>query len=240
MACLVGVAAYLYPYLSLFGYWWRSIPAAAAILLAGVLVYGKDAFEFFGLKIPPKQLALSVALCAVLTPAFAYLIFNLIVVEPLRAQRFPYSLSQVHQFFQVFNDEVVVRAAMLTLLLRFFPYPKIVIVSWAMIFSAGHFILYRYGGETIDLTASVAIFSFGAIANLLFVKYGHIGYSFALHYAWNMERFNTIFYRGSYELGEGTSFNYIEGTPWFAAGSLAVFIVMLIWFARTTPQEASP
>lgn len=233
----ICVAAYFFPYLYLGGVWWRAIPCAAVILLGGLVVYGRGAFEFFGLKMSLADLGKSLLLLAVLVPAAAYVIFHVVVVDPLQAHRYPYSVSQVHQFFQVFNDEIVVRAALLTLVLRIFPHPKTVVVALAAAFSVGHYFLYGYYGDEIGLAALVSLFSFGAIANLLFVRYRHIGYSFALHYAWNMERINSEFYYRGAMLSEGRSFNYIEGSPWVVVGSLTAFLLLFAAYAHAEKRQ---
>ena len=239
-ACAVGSAAYLFPYLSLSGGWWRQIPCTVVILLCGIAVYGKGAFEFFGLKMSARDLAKSLLLLAILAPSATYVIYHVITVEPLHAQRYPYSLSQVHQFFQVLNDELVARAALLTIFLRLFPHPKTVIIGLAAVFSVGHTILYGYYGDEIQPLASISLFSFGAIANLLFVRYRHIGYSFAMHYAWNMERFNTEFFYRGMPLSEGQSFNYIEGNVWVAVCSFAVFLILFASYVRAERRGALP
>jgi hypothetical protein len=72
----------------------------------------------------------------------------------------------------------------------------------------------------------VSIFAFATIANTLFIRYRHIGYGFALHYAWNFYRFNSRYYLDGVPLSEGASFNYIEGNAWVAGLSFAVAVLV--------------
>ncbi|MGB8330082.1 MAG: CPBP family intramembrane glutamic endopeptidase, partial [Polyangiales bacterium] len=137
-------------------------------------------------------------------------------------------LGYVHQFFQVLNDEMILRAACLTLVLRVFPYPKTVVLGAAVLFSAGHHLVYRMNGVFIDWPAMVTLFSFGAIANLLFVRFGHIGYGVALHYAWNFYRFNSVYALDGHPLNEGLTFNYVEGNVWVVTGSMVALVLTFL------------
>jgi hypothetical protein len=213
--------------------WWRAIPTTLVILLVGVLTHGRDALELFGLRIPRRQLVFAVVLFATLLPLFSYLLTEFVVNEPLTAERHVYPLNQTHQFFQVLNDEILVRAALLTLVLRAFPHPKTVIVGLALLFALGHHLVYQVSSTEIQWTATVTLFSFGAIADTLFVRYSHIGYGFALHYAWNFFRFNTTYFLDGEPLTEAATFNYIEGSRWVASASLAVFIALFAACGRS-------
>lgn len=233
VATSVALAAYLFPYFYLPAHWWRAIPSTCVILLTGAVFFGGDAPKVFGLQISGKQLALSVALFAVLLPLFSYGVFTWVVVEPLSAQRHAYPPAQVHQFFQVFNDEILLRAALLTILLKAFPHPKTVILVPAALFAIAHHVVYRSAAVQVDWPAMVSIFSFAAIANTLFVRYRHIGYGFALHYAWNFYRFNSTYYLNGVRLEEGATFDYIEGNAWVVVASFVAFVLVFgVWRFR--------
>lgn len=236
VATSVMLAAYLFPYFYLPGEWWRAIPTACVILATGAIFFGGDVLRVFGLRMSGKQLALSVALFAVLLPLFSYLVFTCVVVDPLSAQRLDYPLAQVHQFFQVFNDEILLRGALLTILLRAFPHPKTLIILLAALFAIAHRALYLAAEVQIDWLAMLSMFSFAAIANTLFIRYRHIGYGFALHYAWNFYRFNTTYLLDGVRLQEGMTFNFIEGNAWVAGASLMVFVLV---FGRSQRDSAS-
>lgn len=231
-AAAIAVVAYVFPYLYLPGVWWRAIPSTCVILLIGALLQGRNAARFFGLRLSWKELAVSVGLFLILLPAFSYLISSIIVVEPLSAHRYAYPPAYIHQFFQVFNDEIVLRAGLLTLLLRVFSHPKTVVLGTALAFSIGHHLLYWLNGIDIDSLAMVSLFSFGAIANALFVRYGHIGYGLAVHYAWNFDRFNSTYYLDGKALSEGMTFNYIEGNAWVAAGAFIACALVFVGYWR--------
>jgi len=239
VATSVTLAAYLFPYFYLTAHWWRSIPSAGVILLTGAVFFGRDMPSVYGLVMGWKQLAISIALFAALLGLFSYVLFNWVVVEPLSVNRYAYPLAQVHQFFQVFNDEVVLRAALLTVLLRAFPHPKTVILVPAVFFAIAHHVVYRTAAVQIDWPAMVSIFAFAAIANTLFVRYRHIGYGFALHYAWNVDRFNSAYYLDGVRLSEGSTFNAIEGSHVVLAGSVATMLVVLTMIRRSDVARTS-
>lgn len=226
IATSITLAAYLFPYFCLTTHWWRGIPSTVVILFVGALFFGREMPRVYGLVMSPKQLAISLALFAALLPLFSYVLFTWVIVEPLSVERYSYPPAQVHQFFQVFNDEILLRAALLTVLLKAFPHPKTVLLVPAVFFAIAHHVVYRSGAVQIDWPAMLSIFSFAAIANTLFIRYRHIGYGFALHYAWNFYRFNSRYYLNGASLSEGASFNYIEGDSLVVVLSLAVFVLV--------------
>lgn len=230
------VLAYLFPYFYLPGLWWRAIPSTLLIFALGALTYGKEIPSLFGLRLSPRELFLSVGLFFIGLLAFRYLVLPVVTGETLTTILSDYFAGYIHQFVQVLNDEMILRAACLTLLLRVLPCPKAVVITTAVLFSVGHHIVYRVNGVLIGWPAMVSLFSFGAILNLLFVRFGHIGYGVALHYAWNCYRFNSVFLLDGHALGEGASFNYVEGNPWVVAGSLAFLAVC---FRALSPPDAS-
>jgi hypothetical protein len=233
LGAAVCVLAYLFPYFYVPGVWWRAIPSTGVILLVGAMFYGRQAPDLFGLRMSRRQLAVSVILFLVLVPIFSSLLSHFVVNEPLTAERHFYPANQVHQFFQVLNDEMLLRAALITVVLRAVPHPKIVTIVLALLFSIGHHLVYRLSSIEIDWPAMVTLFSFGAIANTLFVGYRHIGYGFALHYAWNFFRFNTTYSLNGVRLNEGVTFNYIEGNPWVAGAAFSTCLFVSLAYSHS-------
>ncbi len=233
--CLV---AYLFPYFELPGVWWRAIPSSVAILSLGALVYGKGAVGFFGLRLSRRQRLLSVTVFVLGLIVFRTVVLPIVTNRSLTVTLGEDPLGYVHQFFQVFNDEMILRAACLTLILRVFPHPKTVVLATAVLFSVGHHVVYGMNGVSIDWPALVSLFSFGAIANLLFVRFRHIGYGVALHYAWNFYRFNSVYALDGRPLSEGITFNYIEGNPWVVLGSVVTFAITLLAYVKNEGLES--
>ncbi|MGB5210339.1 MAG: CPBP family intramembrane glutamic endopeptidase [Gammaproteobacteria bacterium] len=225
--------AYLFPYFYLWGVWWRAIPSTVVILALGASVYGEGTLGFFGLRMSHRDLLRSILLFILGLLCFRFFTLPIVVGETLTVSLNHYPLGYVHQFFQVLNDEMVLRAACLTLLLRIVPYPRTVVIATAVLFSVGHHLVYRMNGVSIDWPAMVSLFSFGAIANVLFVRFGHIGYGVALHYAWNLYRFNSVYRLDGLPLSEGMTFNYVEGNTWVVTGSLVALVLTYLGCARS-------
>lgn len=220
----VCVATYLFPYLFLLGHWWRWMPSTVGILFIGAYFNGSSTAQFFGLKMTRRTASAALALFIVFLPITSYVLFNVLNDTWLHVQTHGYTLKKVGQFFQVFNDETLLRAAALTILLRGFAYPRTASVMLAVLFAIGHHLLYRMQGSYIGWEAMTTLFSFGAMANLLFVRFGHIGYSLALHYAWNIYRFNSSYVVAGHELAQGETFNYVEGSTLIVAFSFVAFL----------------
>ena len=93
-------------------------------------------------------------------------------------------------------------------------------------------------GANVSITRNTMnTFSFGAIVNLLFVRFGHIGYGLALHYGWNFYRFNCVYWLEDRPLSEGMTFNYVEGNLWIAIGSLAACVLTLVAVSKNDGLE---
>lgn len=242
VAGFVCLAAYVFPYFYLQGLWWRYLPSTVVILGVGGLVAGADAMKTLGLSMNRRDVLQSFALFGAALLAARYVLTDFVGTF-LMVDRELMTSWQVHQFFQVFNDELVMRAALLTVLIRLMRHRVAAIVLLAGVFALLHYVFYGVDGMVIQPATLLSLFSFGVIGNTLFVRFGHIGYSLALHYAWNFYRFNTRYYLDGWRLREGDSFNYIEGNTWVVAVSVALMVGVLgayvMWARRSSPAGAS-
>lgn len=241
----IFILAYLFPYFYLEGIWWRAIPSTAVMFVLGAAVSGHATLRVFGLRMSAQQAALSVGVFLGLLPLASLVLFRLVVVEPLSAQTAGTVLSRTHQLFQVLNDEIVLRAVLLGTLVRAAGHPKAIVLLTALAFSFGHYVVYRLGAVQVEWPALASLFSFGVIANCLFLWSRHIGYGLALHFAWNLLRFDNVYYLAGRPLSEGATFNYIEGNAWIASTSLAGAALlfgsyMLSTRARGAASESVP
>lgn len=204
------------------------------LLAFGWITLRRSACSFFGLRLDASALLLSGIVLAV-AMASAYYVLSTYIGRYLRVVRNLTGLDFVHQFFQVLNDEMVVRAGLITVVLAFWPRPKAVIPLLAGLFAVGHSVFYGLEGVAVHTPALLTLFAFGVIANTLFVAFGHIGYGFALHYAWNVYRFNPAYYLDGRRLLEGETFNYIEGNPWVVCSSLVLMALVFAAYAKWGP-----
>lgn len=240
LGLLAGVAAvaYLLPYFSLPGTWWRAIPSTGVILVLAGLVFGEQAVAFLGLRLTPRASLITLVVFAVAAFASNEAIEAIVAAGPLRASSHRGLLAGVHQFFQVLNDEMILRAAVLTLVLRVWPYPKSIALGCAFLFSVAHHVVYRLHGVHIGADALLTLFSFGVLVNLLFLRFGHIGYGWALHYGWNLMRFGSVYAVDGRYLSEGTSFNYLEGNGWVAAASTCAAVAAFLAHTVSPPSSS--
>lgn len=231
----VGVAAYLFPYFRLHSVWWRAIPSAIAIVTLTWLVFRVRAFRLLGLSMSMGAFARSVMLFVAAFVGARFLVQVAIADSGLAPGSRLAATGYVHQFFQVLNDEMVLRAGLLTFALHLLPRAWFVAVTTAAGFSLGHYAAYRLNGDVVDVDALLTIFAFGLTSNLLFLRYGHIGYCVALHYAWNLRRFEHAYVRSGVTVPEGTSFNFIEGSPTVMLAGLALLVAVALIGAAGKP-----
>ena len=227
IATSIALGAYLFPYFHLPTTWWRTLPSSCALLLVGAAFWRRDMPRTFGIAMSAKDLVWSGLAFVGLLALFSRALPAYVFVEPLSAQPHDYIPGYVHQFFQVFNDEILLRGAVLTLLLRVVSSRWIVVFLPAVFFAVAHHVVYRAQAE-VGGPALVTIFAFAVVANALFVRVGHIGYGFALHYAWNLYRFGRSYHVGGASLSEGASFNYIEGSSVVVVASLLTAALVLM------------
>jgi hypothetical protein len=231
LVALVCISAYLFPYFYLQG-WWRFVPSTGIIFGSAFLAFGDDAKSLLGVDIARRDLMLSLALFAVALPTAYLAMYVVLVDETLVVHRALTPRSQAHQFFQVFNDEIMMRAALLTIAIRLLPYPKAMILGLSLLFALGHRVFYAVEGIEIGAPALASLFAFGVTLNALFVRFRHIGYGVALHYAWNFWRINATYYTNGEPLPEGATFNLIEGNAWIVSVSMTAMLMVVTSYIR--------
>lgn len=205
--------------------WWVA-PAGSLLILIGVrLAYPATWIELTGLCWTWVVCRRSIALTGVLVLAAWGLIDTITQYRGLLfVSRFAGHLGQdsLYPLFQSFNEEIVLGALLLKGLHRLLAkhHPVLIAVGVALVFASVHYLAYRFlflGLERVPLTweAVVCLLGVGVIRNILILSTGHIGYAWALHFAWN---FN--FFGGSmrYEttgklLNQAERFNHILGDP---------------------------
>jgi membrane protease YdiL (CAAX protease family) len=120
--------------------------------------------------------------------------------------------------FQTLNEEMVLRALLLTVLAHFMKVRFLVSIAVAGFFTSAHFVLYRFGSPQTSLSvqALTSLFLVGFAFNEFFLASGSIAVPWAIHLGWNLTRFgNDWIGQGRNEtLPQGTDFNLIEGNPW--------------------------
>ncbi|MEM9728269.1 MAG: CPBP family intramembrane glutamic endopeptidase [Myxococcota bacterium] len=191
-----------------------------------------------GLKVPVRELGIALVVFLVAWWSARWILVDYVSsyleVDPRNSLP-----ALVQQTFQVLNDEMVMRAALMTVCLRFVQRTAWAVVSMAAVFALGHVALYGWLGTAMHLSTVITLFSFGVVANTLFVRFGHIAYPFALHLAWNSHRFSTSYALDGTRLSPGQAFNLIEGNPAITSGSVVVMLLVFSLFLRTIPPEVT-
>jgi membrane protease YdiL (CAAX protease family) len=203
--------------------WWKFIPASVLIIWLMRALHPERYRSLLGIAMPLRAVAITLGLLAAV-----HLLSRLTIHEAAQAQHilyvpdgYPLGWRFTH-LFQALNEEMFFRALLLGGLLRAWQRPAIVSILTAAGFSLAHLAFYRLSDGTV-LTGAVltTLFAFGLASNWLFMRYGHIGFSYALHAGWNTVRFTADYFpmNGQAAIPEATTFNLIEGSaPVLALG----------------------
>lgn len=208
--------------------WWRYLPATLIIIASTQIVYG---------NLRPLGIYLDYLIfIRVLVLLFAsyinakYLINYQLAKSGITTQDFDTQWNFT-VILQVLNEEIVLRSV-----LCFFLSKYLKAVNWcyayglAAVFTVLHLAFYLLAQKVLlEWKALIVIFLFGLLCNLLFLKFQHIWYGYALHGAWNLVRFTQAYFLNGSQLAEGELFNYIEGSILLMWGLVSlVFFVSLV------------
>lgn len=133
--------------------------------------------------------------------------------------------------FQTLNEEVVLRAMLLTALAHIVKVRLATSMSVAAVFMVLHFVLYLLGPAHVALSIQslTTLFLAGLAFNECFLATGSIAIPYGIHLGWNLTQFgNDWIDQGSTgPLREGVDFNLIEGNCWVVALA-AVFALIAV------------
>ncbi len=140
--------------------------------------------------------------------------------------------------FQTLNEEMVLRAMLLTALAHIVKVRLATSISVAAVFMVLHFVLYLLGPPHVALSIQslTTLFLVGLAFNEFFLATGSIAIPYGVHLGWNLTRFgNDWIDQGSTgPLREGVDFNLIEGNCWVIA--LAAVLALIAVAARFRPS----
>lgn len=133
--------------------------------------------------------------------------------------------------FQALNEEMVLRALLLTWLSRHVSKRIALCVLVAVVFALAHAVYYGLvaGEAALSPAALLSLFLFGFAGNLIFIESGSITTSYAIHAAWNINRFGQDWTAAASGLPmpEGLGFNLVEGNA--SVLGLALILVFVTW-----------
>jgi len=209
----------------------RYVAADASILAVAAWCWGRAAPRRVGVRIPWADLARAAMLLIVGLWVTGWLLDSIATASGVRVDqhRPAFSLSQV------FHQELVLRALLLGALVDRVRPPIVLAAAAAVLFAGIHPLLFWWqAGLVLPLTTSLSLFCFGLASNWVFLRSGHIAYSFALHAAWNLQRFGGLYVDANTgrPISEARSFALIEGSGLAVlAGALLVAGVFAAEFA---------
>jgi membrane protease YdiL (CAAX protease family) len=212
-----------------FAFWWKFILATPIIIFLSYLENGRQFLQKLGLIIPLRHLFLSIILFLGIY-YFSHLYINYQISKNTLSFYPNPPIWTMTVFFQVFNEELVTRALLLNFLQKKLKSRLICAIFAALSFSLLHFLLYFPLSKIIlNTQALLAIFLFGFLCNMLFLRFHHIYFGLALHLGWNMVRFSGVYFQNNQIIPEGILFNLFEGN-WMVNVFLIGIILIAIFF----------
>jgi len=176
--------------------WWCSSIGTVLILLLCYLNWNKDYLRIAGLNLNFKIVVKSIFATAIVS--VCSLLLMKYIAEKLNVSIIHISkwIDYYHDVFYILNEEIVLGA----LVLFYFTQkrkikPIYASVGLALFFSAIHFVFYRWiftDRGIIQIPALITLFLIGFVRNNLIIVYGHVGYSWALHFGWIVIMFGSI------------------------------------------------
>lgn len=234
-------ACFLAPYIVTTDLWWKFFPATALIIYCQYRATPTRWTSDLGLTMTGRELAQALVALGVATWAFRRFLLWLAADLGLESGAALVPTEwRLLPIAQSFNEEMIFRALLLGYVARHLQDRWWLSPVCAGLFAAAHFLFYRYGIQSVTLSATTltTLFFFGMTANDLFLRYRHIGYTVALHLGWNLTRFGESWMYHDHWLGEAQGFNMIEGDTRAAIGAVALWILVRIIF--NLPRRADP
>lgn len=241
-ALLVVAALMPWPLLIADDNWWAFVLVTAAIVAALRLLLGRQWTGYAGLKLPPTHVLMAVAAFAAAAAGSEMLLPVVYKAAGLKANA-PGIEEQTGFLFQAFNEEILFRALLIGFIIPYVRSALLISLGAAFLFSAAHFLLYRFGTLHMALSmASLATLFFAGVAwNNFYLAFRHIGFSWALHAGWNVVWLPAAFYDAATNerLHEPQVFDRVLGAPIVVAMACAMAVLGFVLLARRPPASAA-
>ena len=222
--------------------WWQFLPSTFFILLISYLYFPKKWKRYLGISVTWKEYVFAFVLCL-----FSFAVFHILIKTSLPNE---YTIawnkhwgyfSFVNNLFQSLNEELLFRSLLLNFLLYLGIKEWKVIIIPAVIFSFLHWLMYAYNlipenRGSLDYSALCTLLLFGMTTGMLFLKTRSILLPWALHAAWNFNRFSLGVIRvdsPEEKIPEYISFNLLEGSDLICFLSAILVIITSIWYLKT-------
>lgn len=238
----VVILVFLMPYtLGLAWGWWKFAGSSLVIVLLWRWAKPRGFTGDLGIRLRRADLGLAMLSLLIVGVTASYLIPGVLrhhgYVQGPQSDRVWKYLALP---FQSLNEEMVLRALLLTALAHIMNVRLATSITVAALFTGLHFALYRLGPFHIALSiqALTTLLLVGLAFNELFLATGSIAIPYGIHLGWNLTRFgNDWIDQGSTGLLQpGVDFNLIEGE--FRIMALGVALALAALAARFIHRHA--
>jgi len=216
--CLAVLLAFLIPYTLGWAWgWWKFAATSTVIVLLWFWARPQGFAADLGIRGRRTDFALAILSLLVVGIAARLLIPGILRQHGYSPGHADLTWTFLAIPFQTLNEEMVLRALLLTALAHILKVRFLVSIVVAGFFTLVHFVLYRFGPPQTSLSvqALTALLLMGFAFNEFFLATGSIAVPWAIHLGWNLTRFgnNWIGQGPSGTLQQGPDFNLIEGNP---------------------------
>ena len=230
---LLLLAAFIAPYsVGWYWGWWKFMPSTLVIIGCARLAWPGSWRAELGLRATRGDLGFAVMMFTVVYVLGAWLIGMILGQEGFVPGPVSENLGWRYlSVFQALNEEMVLRALLLTWLSRHVSRRTALCVLAAAVFALAHGVYYGLVAReaVLSVTAMMSLFLFGFAGNLIFLESGSIVASYAMHVAWNINRFGQDWRisASGLPMPEGLGFSLVEGNA--LAIGLALILVLATW-----------
>jgi hypothetical protein len=243
-ALLIVAALMPWPLLITRDNWWAFVLVSATIVGVLRLLLGPRWASDAGLKLPPTHIVMVVIAFAVVAAGSEMLLPIVYESAGLKA-RPPGIEDQFGFLFQALNEEILFRSLLIGLIIQYLRSAFLVSLGVAFLFSAAHFLLYRFSNPmhlALSVAALATLFFASLAMNNLYLAYRHIGFSWALHAGWNIVWLPAAIYDAATNerLHEPQIFDRVLGSPIVVALAcvMAAFSFgFLVWRSLISPAN---
>ncbi len=151
----------------------------------------------------------------------------------------------VHIFFQAVNEEILYGFLPLFALKKRVRNDLLLASLVGLIFSFLHYWLYalspfRYQTYVLAPFTLFNLFLVGLIRNFLILRFEHVAYSVALHFAWNFHFFGWIYMENDQPMSEPRLFDLLLGWPFLTLLLLSFLVIFLFKLKKSEKINVSP
>ncbi|HDZ42003.1 MAG TPA: hypothetical protein ENH59_10055 [Bacteroidetes bacterium] len=191
---LLLLSSYLMFTYNTFDGWWYSSIGTLLVLFFSYLIWGKNFPDVTGLRLSVKTI-LTTLMLTVTIIACSVIIISYIGSKNGVTIHYTNFGKYYHNIFYILNEEIILGGITIYLLLNKYKIaPLKASVGLALVFSLIHFVFYKWiflETGIIKVETLIVLCLVGFLRNNLIIIFGHIGYSWALHFGWMVVMFGS-------------------------------------------------